>query len=88
MSTLTKKVRITDIEEYQGDVIRVFKNDFEVYQFLSGYYGICLKNGFGSGVVFAGDSAWEDSYDKELVDSVYSSWNGELVWNGDKYIIE
>jgi hypothetical protein len=49
------------------NTIKVFKIDYEIYEFTNGYYGICLKNSFGKNPIFAGDSAWEDSYDKKII---------------------
>lgn len=81
----TKKVRIENTQDNIGSSINVFKLDFEVYEFLNGYFGICLKGGCGSNVVWGGDSACKDCYDKKLVKDILSQWDGVLVYQGEKY---
>ena len=81
----TKKVRIENTQDNIGNSIKVFKSDFEVYEFLSGYFGICLKGGCGGNVVWGGDSAWEDCYDKQLVKDILAQWDGVLVYQGEEY---
>lgn len=86
-----KKIRIESIDEYKGEVIKVYKNDFEIIESLSitPYYGIALKsaNVTGGEVVFGWDSGWEDSYDKELMKTIYHNWDGYLYWEEDRYLI-
>ena len=61
------------------------KTNYEVYEFNSGYFGICEKGKHGAGCVFGGDSAWEDCYDKVLIEEIFKNWDGKLVYTGDKY---
>ena len=72
---------ITDTREYLGDVITVSKKDFEIYDYIGGYFGVCLSCCFGANCVYGGDSACEDHYDKELIESIYDGWNGTLYWD-------
>lgn len=81
----TKKIRIENTKDFKGQIIKVFKSDFEIYSFIGGYFGICLKGGFGGNCVFAGDSAWEDSYDKDLMTDILNNWDGILVYSGEQY---
>lgn len=81
----TSKIRIENTQDFKGKSIRVFKSDFEIYDYISGYFGITLKGGCGGNCVFAGDSAWEYSYKKEFIKDVFKNWNGVLVWSGEKY---
>ena len=55
------------------------KNNYSVFKFQGGYYGICLIGSFGGECIWGGDSAWEDCYSLELAQSIYEQWNGELV---------
>lgn len=79
------KIRIENTKDFKGQTIKVFKSDFEIYDFISGYFGICLKGQVGGGCVFAGDSAWEDSYNKDLMKDIYNQWDGTLVYSGEQY---
>lgn len=79
------KIRIENTKDFKGQTIKVYKSDFEIYEFISGYFGICLKGGCGGNCVFAGDSAWEDSYNKDLMKDVLQNWDGTLVYSGEKY---
>lgn len=66
---------------------KVNKSDFEVFSFIEGYYGII--NTKTAAIVFGGDSANEDDYNKEFIESVFAAWNGELVsYGNDVYRIE
>jgi len=57
----------------------VDKSQYQVFPFMGGYYGILPIGSYGDGCVFGGDSADEDSYDIELVESVFDAWDGTLV---------
>ena len=81
----TSKIRIENTQDVKGETIRVFKSDFEIYQHLSDYYSIALKGGCGGNIVFGGDSAWEDCYDKDLMKNVFQQWDGTLKYQGEKY---
>ena len=80
-----KKIRIENTKDFKGETIKVFKSDFKIHQFIMGYFGICLKNGSGGNCIFAGDSAWEDSYNKDLIKDIFKNWDGTLVYAGEKY---
>ena len=92
----TKKTRILNTKDFNGDYIYVFKSDFEIYKYISGYYGICLKDksrayndSLGKNCVFGGDSAWEDCYNKELITDIFKNWDGKLHYsNVYGYVIE
>lgn len=71
-------------KELEKNII-VEKNNYEVYPFISGYFGICKTGELGRGCVFGGDSGSQDSYNETLINSVYENWNGELVYTGKKY---
>ena len=81
----TKKVRVENTQDNIGNSIKIFKSDFEVYEFLSGYFGICLKGGCGGNVVWGGDSTWEDCYNKQLAKDILAQWDGVLVYTGETY---
>ena len=59
----------------------VNKSDYQVVEYNSGYYGIC-KTHYGAGRIFGGDSADEDNYNRDYIEEVYNSWNGELDEDG------
>ena len=83
MKATTKKVRIDDHITYNGqDVIRVFKKDYGIDQYISGYYGICKNASTSEACIFGGDSAWADCYDIDIMKSVYENWDGTLVHCG------
>lgn len=65
--------------------VSVNKLDYEIFQYSGGYYGICKIGTNGGECVFAGDSAWEESYDLDLIKDVHKAWNSELIYTGDKY---
>jgi hypothetical protein len=64
------------------ETMKVNKKDFQVHQFIGGYYGICESG--GGGCVFGGDSANEDDYNESYVNEVYQQWDGTLTYT-DKY---
>ena len=80
------------IDRYDLDINRLFeegyypievdKKDYHVKKMLTGYYGI-YENTFYE-CVFGGDSACDDHYNEEYVESVYDDWDGVLYWK-DKY---
>lgn len=59
--------------------MKTAKENYEVFEFNSGYYGICLKNTFGGVCVYGGDSANEDDYNEDYINEVYDNWDGSLV---------
>jgi hypothetical protein len=65
--------------------IKVKKEDYEVYNFISGYFGICKKGKFGGDCVYGGDSACEDHYNQELMNTVFENWDGILIYTGEIY---
>lgn len=67
------------------NVLKANKAEYEVHQFIDGYFGICKIGKFGGECVFAGDSAWEDSYDEELIKDIFNQWDGTLHYTGTKY---
>jgi hypothetical protein len=72
-------------EKNMEKTIKVNTANYEVYEFISGYYGICEIGSVGGNCVFAGDSAWEDSYNKELIEDIFGQWDGTLHYTGEKY---
>lgn len=58
---------------------KVNKTDYEVYEFLGGQFGICLNGESGGGCIFGGDSACEDHYKRDYIQSVYDAWDGVLI---------
>ncbi len=66
------------------EAIKVKKENFQVHQFIGGYYGICEHDG---DCVFGGDSANEDDYNEDYINEVYSQWDGTLTYTGDKGLI-
>lgn len=58
------------------------KSNYEVYEYLSGYYGICPKNNLGGNDIFGGDPACEDFYNEDFVKDVYNKWDGTLNEHG------
>ena len=70
-----------------ANIKKVNKSDFEVFAFITGYYGII--NSKSRVIVFGGDSANEDDYNKDFIESVFAKWNGELVsYDNEFYFIE
>ena len=43
------------------------------------YYSIQRKGSHGAEVIYGGDSACEDHYDQDYIQSVYNDWDGILV---------
>ena len=80
----TKKIRLEDVKEFKGETIKVFKSDFEIFEFADGFYGISIK-GLRGDYVFGGDSAWQDSYDKQLMKNILKNWDGTLIYQGNQY---
>jgi hypothetical protein len=62
-------------------LIKVDKSDYEVFEFSSGYYGICEKNGAGRGCVSGGDSANEDDYNRGYIENIFNEWDGTLHYS-------
>ena len=67
--------------------IKVNKSEYEVYQYMGGYFGICRIGSNGGSPVFGGDSANEDDYNEEYIRGKFESWNGELHYSGNEYLI-
>ena len=77
-----KKIRLENTSDFKGEKIKVFKSDYEIYRHIDNYYSIRLANTtFGSNVVWGGDSAWADCYEKKLAQSVYEQWDGTLTYS-------
>lgn len=83
-----KKIRIENIRNNVGNKIRVFKTDFEICEFMNGYFGICMKGHHGADCVWGGDSGDGDCYNKKLAKIIYNSWDGELEYCGNYYSID
>jgi hypothetical protein len=67
----------------------VNKEDFEIYDYSSGYYGITEKGTHGSNCVYGGDSAHEDDYNIDRIKAVYELWDGNLhYYNSHGYKID
>lgn len=68
--------------QYKAEMIdkptQVDKAKFEVFEYLNGFYGICPIGSHGSDPLWGGDSAFEDCYDREVVQSIYDNWDGTL----------
>lgn len=65
--------------------IKVKKSNYGIFKFASGYFGICEKGTYGGNCVHGGDSANEDDYNKEYMESVLKEWDGTLYYHGEKY---
>jgi len=61
--------------------IKFDKNNYEVYSFISGYFGICEKGKHGGNCVQGGDSANEDDYNEEYINEVFEQWDGTLHYS-------
>lgn len=61
--------------------IKVNKADYEVYSFMSGFFGICEKSHNGGNCVQGGDSANEDDYNEEYMNEVFENWGGTLYYS-------
>ena len=57
------------------------KEDYEIFKFTSGYFGICEVGSSGGNCVHGGDSANEDDYDKDYMNAVYEQWDGTLYYD-------
>lgn len=66
-------------------VIKVDKSNYEIFEFASGYFGICEIRKHGGNCVHGGDSANEDDYSKEYMEGILKEWDGTLHYQGDKY---
>lgn len=65
--------------------IKVETSNYEIFDFSSGYFGICEKGKHGGNCVHGGDSANEDDYNREYMESVLQQWDGTLYYQGEKY---
>jgi len=65
--------------------IKVDPSNYEIHDFSSGYFGVCEKGKHGGGCVHGGDSANEDDYKKNYMESVLENWDGTLYYQGKKY---
>ena len=74
---------IENTKDYVGDTIRVSKSDFEIFEYISGYFGICLKNNHGGNCIWGGDSAFEDCYDLNLAGNIFEKWDGQLEYDNN-----
>ena len=63
---------------------KVNKQDYEIFEHLGDYYSIAKKGSYCSEttdndkIVWGGDSAFNDCYDLDLVQSIYDNWDGTL----------
>ena len=60
---------------------KVNKKNYEVHQFISGYFGIIEKK--TQDCVYGGDSACEDHYDEELMNTIFNNWDGSLEFDSN-----
>ena len=67
------------------ETITVDPSEYEVFCFISGYFGICKKGSHGGECVHGGDSANRDDYNKELMKQFLDDWDGKLYYSGDRY---
>lgn len=65
-------------KEIMKNQIKVNKSEYEVFEYMSGYYGICSIGSMGGNPVFGGDSANEDDYNKDYIQGVYDEWDGNM----------
>lgn len=64
-----------------AETITVDKDNFEIFEFFNGYFGICEKGSFGGNCVYGGDSACEDHYNREVIEYMFENWDGTLYYN-------
>lgn len=76
---------VKDLDERKVD-----KSDYEIYDYMSGYHGICPDGSHGGDPILGGDSANEDDYNREYFEEVYKNWDGVLVrdYPGSNWHIE
>jgi len=74
------KISIENTQDFVGEQIEVFKDEFEIHKHTGDYYSISLKHSHGDNNIWGGDSAWSDCYDYELVKSIFDSWDGTLYY--------
>lgn len=58
--------------------VKLNKENFEVFEFMGGYFGVCEKGSFGGLCVKGGDSANEDDYNEEYISEWFKAWDGSL----------
>jgi len=56
----------------------VNKNDYEVFEFNGGYYGVSLIGSFGGELIYGGDSGCEDHHDFDHVNEWFVQWDGTI----------
>lgn len=71
--------------EDEPEIITVNKDDYEIFAFSSGYFGITEKGKHGGNCVHGGDSANDDDYDRDYMEAIYEEWDGTLHYSGEKY---
>ena len=59
------------------------KSEFSVEQFNGGQFAIVDNT--NQRIVYGGDSANEDDYNEDYINSVLTNWNGELTYVNDVY---
>lgn len=59
------------------------KTEFSVEQFIGGQYAIVDNT--NQRIVYGGDSANEDDYNEDYINSVFTNWNGQLTYVNDVY---
>jgi hypothetical protein len=68
---------------FSATLIFARKSNYEIHEFANGYYGIGFKDGpTGAGIIFGGDSADSDNYDRDLMELVLEKWDGSLNEDG------
>lgn len=69
---------------------KVNKDDYCVNKKSGGYYEISLKElkNNRDHVVWGGDSASEDCYDKDLANDIYRRWDGDVYLINGEYRID
>lgn len=65
------------------EAIKRNKSEFSVEQFIGGQFAIV--DNINQRVVYGGDSANEDDYNEDYINSVFTNWNGELTYVNDVY---
>lgn len=73
--------------------IKINKSEYEVFEYMGGYYGICKIGSYGASPVLGGDSANTDDYNEDYMNDVFDQWDGTLTncgndqYGEDGYII-
>lgn len=62
---------------------KVNKSEYEIFEYSNGYFGISKIGTYGGEVIFAGDSANEDDYNRDYIEAIYEQWDGTLHQTSD-----